>query len=240
MESSADGHAPWWSSRRTLLAAGLMAVVLLLALFLIFRDPPGQPDADPGGTAPGVTAEPSSSASASPRGDDVVPRTTPPPVSWQVYKTLALPVSTSAGPRSVNGDLATGYAHTPTGALVAAAQLSVRYSLANDWRRVLDRSVAPGPGRDVWAATRAKYGAFADPAPGTFCQVAGYMYVDYTPDRAVIQMADRCPNSKLQSILTTVTWQDGDWKLVLQPDGGVGPDQPALSSLDGYVVWGGV
>lgn len=236
--SDQGGGAPWWSSRRTVLAAGLVAVIALLGLVMALRggDAPAPGPGEPTAAASGGTAP----APGSAPGTDQVPRTVPPPVTWTLFKGIAVPVSAGAGPRDVAGDVAAGYAHTPTGALLAAAQVSSRYGVADDWRSVVDRSIAPGPGRDVWVATRGKYDKLATADPGTYCQTAGYSFVDYQPSRAVIQLANRCPGGQLQTVPITVSWQDGDWKLVLQPDGSPGPTHQVIPSLDGYVVWGGV
>lgn len=238
-DSSRQGDEPWWASRRTVLAAGLVLGIVLLAVFLALRPGDNTPQAgEP--AAPGWTSATSPQASGASSPDDMnVPREAP-PARWDVYKTIALPVSPSAGPREVDHDMAVGYSHSPTGALIAATQLSVRYSLANDWRPVLDRSVAPGPGRDAWAATRSKYGSWATPTPGSYCQAAGFAFVDYQPSRAVIQLVHRCSGGQLQATVVTVAWQDEDWKLVLQPDGSSSPTQEPIESLDGYSPWGGV
>jgi len=75
---------------------------------------------------------------------------------------------------TLDGDIATGYAHTPVGALIAAANISTRYFLALDlnYRQAAEAMVAPGVGRDVWIALRAKEShPTADPA-GTYAQIA--------------------------------------------------------------------
>lgn len=236
--SGAPDDGPWWSSRRTVLAAGLVLGIVLLAVFLALRGDDGPGRAAGGPTVPAGSA-PAQTAPGRQSGDATVPRTTP-PAQWVLYKTVALPVSASAGPRDIDGDVAAAYSHTPTGALVAATQLSVRYAFADDWRAVLDRSVAPGAGRDVWVATRGKYASLAPPQAGTYCQVAGFVFVDYAPSRAVVQMANRCPNGQLQATTLTVAWQDEDWKLVLQPNGSPTPTQQPIASLDGFIPWGGV
>jgi hypothetical protein len=244
MASPTDTDVPWWSSWRTLLAAGLMVVVLVLALFLALRKSPEPSD----GAVPGITGSPAPTGiavsqpppSSAGTDDDLVPRTTPPPVSWVVFQQVALPVSSSAGPRRIVGDVAAGFAHTPTGALLAVSQISVRYVLANDWKAVVAHSIAPGPGRDIWVVTRSKYGSFQLPAAGTFCQRAGYRFIDAVRDRVVIEIASRCPDGQLQATTRTVTWQENDWKLVLQPDGSSGPLDHIITSLDGYVPWSGI
>ena len=217
------------------MAAGCVVVVLLGVVWVFRAGSTRSPSSQAAGAVPVVTA----GAAISDAQDTQVPSSAP-AVTWALYRTLALPFSPVAGPANVSGDVATGYAHTPTGALIAADQIGARYRMANDWRGVLEASVASGPGRQVWMATRSKYGDWDPPQPGTLCQDTGFVFVDYTPARAVIQLASRCPAGGLQTVSATVAWDGGDWKLVLAPDGGLGPVAQVITSLDGYVVWGGV
>jgi hypothetical protein len=43
------------------------------------------------------------------------------------------------------------------------------------------------------------------------------------------------------SVVTeTVRWVDGDWKLELQPDGSTTPSRQSVTSVAGFIPWGGV
>ncbi len=77
-------------------------------------------------------------------------------------------------------------------------------------------------------------------APGTYGQIAGFRFVTYTPDVAVIQFVTRFRNGNLQVTTTTVRWLSGDWKQQLQPDGSESPTAQSVSSLAGFVPWGGL
>ncbi|WP_158013636.1 hypothetical protein [Carbonactinospora thermoautotrophica] len=156
-----------------------------------------------------------------------------------MFHTVAVPSSPTAGPAVVDGDVARCYAHTPTGALLAAWQIGIRYLVADDWRTVVAQQVMPGPGRDTYVRLRAQVTANSD-QPGQYGQVAGFKFVTYTPQVAVIQLVSRFPTGSLQVITATVVWSDGDWKLQLQPDGSVSPSAQHVPSLAGFVVWGGV
>jgi hypothetical protein len=175
-----------------------------------------------------------------PAASQAVPAAPPAEVRWEIYDTVALPFSATAGPQAVTGDVARCYAHTPAGALLAAVQIAVRYVLAPDWRTVLARQVVPGPGASVYAAQRAQDPAVNTSQPGQYGQIAGFQFVTYTPELAVMQIVSRLPGGSLQVTTMTTQWAGGDWRLVLHDDGTPGGNVQQLDNLDGFVPWGGV
>ena len=91
---------------------------------------------------------PSPSATASPSSlDQSVPDSPPPGVTWQIIDTVALPFSASAGPASVADGIPSGFAHTPTGALVAMVQIDFRHLIEPNFVAVTQADVANTPGR---------------------------------------------------------------------------------------------
>ena len=228
------------------IAAGVVAAAILVgagAVTLSGRDnPPAGPTPGPAGpTAPGrAAATPAAEPIPAPAAPaDVEPLLVAPEVDWQLLAGVPLPYSQTAGPLEVDGPVHSGYARSPTGALIAAVQLGTRYLLTpgQGWREVLDRQVLPGLGRDVFARNRADVDV--DDPPGTYGQPAGFRFVAYTPDVASIQLVSRFPSTgNLQVVTVTVHWAGGDWRLRLQPDGGSSPTAQAVADLDGFVVWG--
>ncbi len=71
-------------------------------------------------------------------------------VTWQLWQSVALPFSKAAGPQIVQGNVARCYAHTPTGALLAAVQIQYRLGISSNWRQIADTQIMPGPGRNVF------------------------------------------------------------------------------------------
>jgi hypothetical protein len=172
--------------------------------------------------------------------DQRIPTTAPRDVQWQVFKVMALPRSASAGPMINQGQAARCYAHTPTGALMATAQLGFRYSVVDDWRG-LSAQLIDNPGKKAFLARRAAERESVTPQNGAVAQIAGFRFVTYGPSTAVIQLAFRNPTQNtFISATYTVKWHDEDWMLELQPDGTANPDAQDLASLDGYTPWGGV
>jgi hypothetical protein len=159
-----------------------------------------------------------------------------------VWHAIALPYSASAGPARVNGQAASGFAHTPRGALMAMVQAAMRTTAATDpgWRDVMMTMDAPGPGRDARIAVRSKFTVTEAPGPGSFTQIAGFQFISYTPTDAVVQLVAKNPNGTFGVVTDRVTWRDGDWKLVLAPEGGDATSRQTASSLDGFIPWGGV
>lgn len=195
-------------------------------------------------TGPGhTTAGPARAAAAAGSCDlspsqQTVPVGAPAGVTWRLYDTVALPFSAQAGPTQINGDVARCYAHSPTGALLAAVQIAVRYSLAANWQAVIAQQVMPGTGRNVYADQR--NGAGITIQPGEFGQIAGFQFVTYTGALAVVQIVVQLPSGEMQTTTMTVQWSGGDWRLQLQPDGSPGPNVQQVASLTGFIPWGGV
>ena len=228
-------------------AAGVVAVVLLVGAGAVALSDGNGPTTPASGATVLVTAPPTAST---PAAVDTNPAPAPattaegpllvaPPLDWELFAGVPLPSSRTAGPTRVDGPVYSGYARSQTGALIAAAQLSTRYLLTpgGGWREVLERQVLPGTGREVFARLRATVDQ--DAAPGTYGHPAGFRFVAFTPDVAAIQLVSRFPTTGgLQVVVVTVKWTGGDWRLELQPDGSSSPTAQAVPDLDGFVVWG--
>jgi len=225
-------------------AAVIVALIVLAAVVVIWATRGGgsPPAAAPSPAPPASpTAAPTAQASAPPVLDQTVPVSPPPGVTWGLFQGVALPSSHSSGPTRVADPVYAGYAHTPTGALLAAAQISSRYLISpgQDWRQVVERQVVPGPGRDVYIQKRAKVDSTSVP-PGTYGQLAGFRFVTYSSDLAVVQFVSRFTDGTLQVATDTVRWLGGDWKLQLQPDGSETPTVQSVTTLAGFVPWSGL
>ncbi|MFF5264616.1 hypothetical protein ACFY4C_37310 [Actinomadura viridis] len=170
-----------------------------------------------------------------------IPTAAPADVTWQVFNAFVLPVSASAGPMVFEGELARCYAHTPTGALVAAAQIGFRYSVVSDWRALAARQLVDGSGKAAFLAKRSASPMPRVPERGKVGQLAGFQFVTYDPATAVVQLVVRnhLENNFMVSALT-VKWRGGDWQLELQPNGVGNTDPQVLATMDGYIAWGGV
>jgi hypothetical protein len=126
------------------------------------------------------------------------------------------------------------------GALLAMTQIVSRIWAVSDGEKIVATQVMPGPGKDVLSRRRAQVTGPVNFSPGDAAQIAGFRFVTYTQATAVAQLVSRSPDGGLQSFTYTVMWQGGDWKLEVQPSGSVSTPPQEISSLDGFVAWGGV
>lgn len=177
--------------------------------------------------------------------DAVLPTAAPTRTSWQLVAGQAVPSEPGVGPAHVQGYTAAGYAHTPMGALYAAAndfyRVPIAISADTDWETPLKVMVAPGPGLNVLKALRQSM----SPQPmGTggagINQLAGFKYVSYTAAAAVVQLVVKDTNGGLHVGTIPVQWLSGDWRLVMTADGTIGGADTVVDSLSGYLVWQGV
>lgn len=100
---------------------------------------------------------------------------------------------------------------------------------------VLATQALPGPNRDATLSSLRQQ----PPAPkqaGETAAIAGFRFLDYSADRATIQIAGAFGGHYLVVTMPLV-WSDGDWKLNLDPPGGAIPGQ-GIPSLAGYTQWG--
>ena len=222
-------------NRSVLLGAAVVTVIALVAAWLIW--PKGGDNDATGEAAPAPVAD---GCPPMPSSDEIP--TTAPPVTWELFNGAALPASAEDGPAVLEGPIARCYSHTPTGALIAAVQINIR-SLVDPagGLSVVREQMVPGEGREALAEALRKRGAPGEVSgtPVGFCQVAGYRFVTYTPDEAVVALAADC-GDVFQVTELRVQWRDGDWHQVREPDGSSSPTVASAQDLRGFAVWRGV
>ena len=205
---------------------------------------PPVPPVTGGATTPTTTTAAVTTTAASAPLPTAVPTEAPAGTSWTIYNTVALPSIAGVGPTHVDGPIATGYAHTPVGALLAAANESYRYVLADDttWRAAAAAMLSPGPGYNAWLTVRAShpYGAGGAVGNDHLSQIAAFQFVSYTPTDAAIQLVTETSDGIYQEVAVHVTWNGTDWRFVPGPDGGQGANVQIVPSIDGFIEWRGV
>jgi len=245
-----DGDPPSPPSRRRMLviAAALLALAgALVAVVVIAGErgrhrtaalPPAPAPAAGQSTAssPVVPVPPRTGATDQ---DLSIPLTTPAGLTWSLWHGEWEPYSRTAGPARVAGPVASGYARTPLGALIAAQQISTRYLISPNggWRTVTLAQVLPSTGRDRFLTARASVSD--DPPAGGLAQPVAFRYVSWTRDQAVLQAVVRVPGRDgFQVTTSTLFWSGDDWRLELQPDGGESPIATQVPTPTGFVLWG--
>jgi hypothetical protein len=236
---------PLWTRPGFLIASVIVAVIVFAGVGIALLPSPGRnhTPAARGTPTDGPTTGNVAESPADP-GPTTVPTVAPQGVTWQLFGQVAVPYSDSAGPRRVTTSTASGYAHTPIGALIAAAQISTRSGFSNGrdvWEPVVTEQFVPSADRDRLLGNLRN--TPPEPArPGELSQPAGFIYQSYTQDTAVIGLVDRAPsrtNAPAYFIATvTMLWKDGDWRMVAPPGGSWLSVNREANDLTGVVEWG--
>ena len=244
------GEPPSPPSLRRMLVIGAALLALAGALVAVVvigsgrgRHPAVAPPPAPaaaGGQSTASSPVVAPPAGSSPTDRDLsIPLTTPAGLTWSLWHGEWEPYSRTAGPSHVDGPVASGYARTPLGALIAAQQIATRHLISPNggWRAVTLAQVLPSTGRDRFLAARAAVSD--DPPVEGLAQPVAFRYVSWTRDQAVLQAVVRVPGQDgFQVTTSTVFWVDGDWRLQLQPDGGESPLATQVPTPTGFVLWG--
>ncbi|WP_422758816.1 hypothetical protein [Paenarthrobacter sp. C1] len=222
-----------------IISAVVVAVIAALAIILaLIPRSGGTPAAGPAPAASTSTGQPNPASEASvcglPSGDQAKPAAAPADTKWELVGKIAAPTSPQQfgpGTTEANG-LRSCFAHSPTGALYAAANVTA-LSSAGKARLVFEDLAVPGPERD--AVLKSSPSAAPD---SVTAQVAGFAIRSYDADRAVVDLAFKGSNGALVSIPVPLQWYGGDWKFVVPATGSTGAAQ--IPGLSGFIPWSGV
>jgi hypothetical protein len=234
--------------RRRLLAAALLpAAAVAAAQFLAARHPAGAPAPAVRPPAPARAAVP---AVPVPR----VPQTALAGLRWSSYHGVELPSSPQAGPRGTSGGLASGFADTPLGALLAAVNIAVRAN--TQWgpavfTPTITRQVAGPDAAALLAACQAAYAQAAQaagitgggPLGSAHVTEQAFRWAGYTPADATIDLVSAGPGSQGVTVRAVtrveVTWDGTDWQVIAPPGGDWTNAASLLTSLSGYTIFPG-
>ena len=226
---------------RVVLAGALLVVAgLSVTAFLLGRGDGRLPSPGPVASGPLAVTEPGVSQSRPPVVDAEPLTAAPQGVTWELFQGVALPTSSTDGPTRIDGPVHAGFSRTPTGALLADMQISSRILVdrqVDSIRRVVQAQLVEGPGKTAYLNLIGQLTENVPPATG-YAQIAGFRYITFTPDLAVISRATRDQGGRTQVSTDTVRWVDGDWKLDRPPSGLQQPQ--VVQDLAGYVPWSGV
>jgi hypothetical protein len=164
-----------------------------------------------------------------------IPSGAPPGVAWRHLGAMPVPVSPTAGPAHRTGAAWRCYAHSPTGAVLAAFGIPAALCGPHRWGAPA-LEVLPGPGRRAFLAAGALQ-RFTPPA-GTITRPVGFAVVSYRWAQATVEtlVAD---GSEFAASFRTLAWSHGDWRLVMLPDGTTGPGPQIITTASGFTLWGG-
>jgi hypothetical protein len=167
-----------------------------------------------------------------------IPTAPPANLQWKGDGAIEVPTSASDGPFRVQGDVQSCFAHSPMGAVIAAYDIFGSLLSPQGVTSAALAGLAPSPGRQVYiAGTRAQ--GIPTLTPGELVQPTGFQVVAYTPQQATIETLASAGGQSYQTDERTLVWSGGDWRLLLTPDGSIGPDPQLVQSAAGFVLWGG-
>lgn len=232
-----------FTSRRFILAAVVVGVVLLCAVILVVGTVVGGQAKPTAGPSPSSTATHSTAADADPSTcglpgyQPTGTLTSAPNAKWELVGTVAAPTDPKgAGPGlSESSGFRSCFAHTPTGALYAAANVVAMGSVPGLVKEVTDKLVVPGPGRDAALAQTSG----TSQSSSIRYQIAGFKMLAYDGRTARVDIAVNASSGQLVSFVQSLQWDGGDWKVVLDDQGNPPVPPAALQSLGGYIPWSG-
>ncbi|MBC7630546.1 hypothetical protein [Aeromicrobium sp.] len=220
---------------RLVASAALLGLIVVAGIIVVvLRLSGGGGDAGAGGNPePSATqSADSSSVCGLPDSDQAVPSAAAPEATWELNGKMAQPRSPKYGPGSLAGGVGSCFAHSPTGALFAAATYLVDASNPSTSDASLRSRFTEGSPE------------INDPDDGSVAptyQIAGYRFDDVTADRATVAVAVRVtegPAAGGQVALTfTMMWEKDDWRIVVPVDGEL--PSAGITSLAGFVPWAG-
>lgn len=162
---------------------------------------------------------------------------TAPEAVWEFQGTTGYPTSSAFGPGETNADgVRYCFQQSPSGALFAAANAVAQGSDQTVQEAFATYFTATGPGRDAAIAN-----AVSGSASSGRIEIAGFRLLEYGDGSARVDVAVRA-TSNGQTIYGSgvypLTWEDGDWKLVVSDSGEMQYDFAQIPDLAGYISWG--
>lgn len=219
--------------RRTSTTAAVMLLAAGLATLVGCSTPGDSVDAPIDWST--VDGSPDRSACGLPPGNQDPPAS-PPPVIWRTLDGVEFPRSPTLGPADT-GVMIRCYAHSPSGALLAAAGLRAdevrhgtstvivnRASITDEMRTAVEAGGIPDASDLPHDATG---------------ELIGYRFEAALDDDVTVSLAWVSTTSgRTTSARIQLVWEDQDWKVVMQPSKGMWSDVTTDGPLDDYVPWG--
>ncbi|WP_238423104.1 hypothetical protein [Gordonia sp. 'Campus'] len=197
-EPATEGRRTW----RWVLVAVVVALVAVIAGVLIVRAASG-PDTAADTTGPLVDA-----------GEDGQHEVSFGNLRWEAVGRTEMPFSDTAGPRTLDGVAAAGFAHTEAGAILAAWQIPMRLAVLAGTDSIYRKQVLGTPG-DISKLRQsvAELQASLDPEQTVPRVIAWRAHQPYSEQVASYDFALPGETSTAVSLLRfSVVWMRGDWR----------------------------
>jgi hypothetical protein len=225
---------------RIFTAVAALAILAGIIATVMSRGGPASP-AQPGtpGRSPQASSPPAAAATP------VIPVTGVAGLRWVNDQGYLLPESAQAGPSVLSGGLASRFADTPLGALVAMINIAARTA----WEfgpAVFQPTIehqATGPyASEMLSLDQDAYGNGTGQAGGPYARITGYQWAGYTPSDATADLAEEGPVNGVTvyaAIQIQAQWVNGDWRVVAPPGGDWANSATEIGSLNGYLIFPG-
>ena len=245
MARDGDGPGSPFARPAFIASAVFLAAVLAGGAWLALGPRPGAPAPAPPASAPaapGAGPAPSPAAPATgtdsvcglPAGDQEPPDSARGPATGRGGDGLAVRSGLGVGP-GVTGGVSRCFAHSPTGAVVAAANFIVWLSSNQRLDEVTTTLIAAGADRDrMLAEVRSSWDGSTVPA----FAVVGYKVEVRGADEVLVTIAASPASDRSRAVAwpLVMVWADGDWKVKPPSNGRWG--QTAVTGIAGFIPWG--
>ena len=182
--------------------------------------------------------DPVSAPTPPPRGEVTGPDTNalPGKLEWKLIDGVRLPFSKVDGPARVSGPIASGYSHTPQGAVVAAWQISTRLAASADYEQVMAAQVrgTEADRTQVRQEVARVRNLTADQFSQRFTAPAGFQIVHYSDVFVQMYFATQSPTGGYDFTARAVLWDGKDWQYQLVS--GL-PSLPNSTSIADFTVF---
>ncbi len=235
-------------TRPGFIISAALIVAMIAAVVVIFFLPKGD------AAQPAPASSPDSASTASTNSSDTAEKSVcglpsssetalgaAPKSTWTLIGKMAAPTDPqTVGPGVTDGDgFRSCFAHSPTGALYAAANLVALGSSGDSMvnQKMTDRLLIPGPGRDIAMAESKTMPSSAN--SNTSVQFRGFVIKSYSRTAANVDIAFQTSAGVLGHAVLPMEWADADWKLAIADSGQLINDITALSDLGTFIPWSG-
>ncbi|WP_241778546.1 MULTISPECIES: hypothetical protein [unclassified Streptomyces] len=243
-ERRVEESGPYYKQRSWQLSAGFIGVVVVVGMIVTLTSGhSGTADRANAAASVGPLSGKSVPKGGRPQGcrtddsaGDALPKAAPKDISWRTLGVSRVPVSASAGPTRIEGDLWWCYAHTPVGAVLAAHIIPSQMS-GSGWRTVTKQQVVDGIGRDMFEFQRA---TVQDTDSGSSTPVAsyvGFIVSSYGSTGATVKLLLKGEQGYAATTIV-LRWSGGDWKVVPDDNGALHSPVAAVQNTTGYTLWG--
>lgn len=237
-----DDSEPYWRQRGWQLSAGFLAVAVVLGGFAALAsggDGRAGAAASPGPLSGALTED------GRPQGchtDDsagvTLPKAAPKDIDWRMIGVVRVPVSAAAGPTHDDGTPWWCFAHTATGAVLAAHVITAQMG-ESGWRTVAAEQLVPGQPRDMFVFRRSTVGDSVSANTTDTSAVStyvGFSVPSYTGSTARVKLLMRTTQGYAATTVN-LRWDKGDWKIVPFSDGSLYAQVQSVQNTRGYLLW---